>query len=207
MRELAIVSQFPDLSWRWQDDVPILKGIYHFNTEYRGIVFQDSFNLEFIFPQNYPENIPLVKELDKKIPDKFHHLINGYLCLCTPLEQWLIFSKRPTLENYIKNLLNPYLLSWLWYDKYNEMPWGERCHGPMGLVQSYQEILNIKDLDHTILFMIKFLRNEIYQRQECPCGSGLPFRKCHKTIINRLANQLPQGQLRADFISILRRMA
>jgi hypothetical protein len=78
---------------------------------------------------------------------------------------------------------------------------GERCHGPMGLVQSYQELLNIKDLDHTILFMIKFLRNEINQRQECPCGSGLPFRKCHKSIINRI--QLPQGQLCADLINIL----
>jgi hypothetical protein len=192
------------LSWRWYDGIPILKGIYHFKTEYRDIVFQDSFNLEFNFPQNYPENIPIVKELDKKIPDKFHHFTNGYLCLCTPLEQWLIFSKKPTLENYIKNLLNPYLLNWLWYAKYNEMPWGERNHGPMGLVQSYQEILNINDFDHTILFMIKFLRNEIYQRQECPCGSGLPFRKCHKTIINKIANRLPQGQIDADFRSILR---
>jgi hypothetical protein len=200
---LAVVSKFPDLSWRWHDDVPILKGIYQFKTEYRGIPFQDSFNLKFNFPQNYPENIPLVNELDKKIPDKFHHFTNGNLCLCTPLEQWLVFSKEPTLENYIKNLLNPYLLSWLWYDKFNEMPWGERSHGVMGLVQSYQEKLNINDLEHTILFMVKFIKNEMYQRQDCPCGSGLPFRKCHKKIINRLENQLPQDQLRIDFYSIL----
>ena len=83
------------------------------------------------------------------------------------------------------------------------MPWGERQHGPMGIVESYQELLNIKDLKHMTQFMIEFARNEIHRMQNCPCGSGLPFKKCHRKIIYKLENCLPKGQLIRDFISIL----
>ena len=49
------------MSWRWYNDIPVLKGAYQFKTEYREVPFQDSFNLEFYFPPDYPENLPLVK--------------------------------------------------------------------------------------------------------------------------------------------------
>jgi hypothetical protein len=191
------------LSWRWHDDFPVLKGDYHFGTEYRGISFQDTFNLEFNFPPDYPENLPVVKEIDNKIPNLFHRFTDGSLCLCTTAEQYLIFSKQPTLENYIKNLVNPYLLSWLWYQRFNEMPWGERSHGGRGLLESYQELLQISDQQCVIIFMVKFVKNEIYQKQECPCGSGLPFKKCHRNILFQLQNYLPKGQMILDFIKII----
>ena len=202
MRELDAASQFPDLSWRWHDDIPILKGVYQFKMDYRGYSFQDNFNLEFVFPPNYPEKIPLVRELDSKIPSMFHRNPDGCLCLCTPVEQYLIFSKEPTLENYIYSLLNPYLLSWLWYQRFNEMPWGERHHGVKGLIESYQELLKLRNIKHTIHFMYKFVYNRIHNKQECPCGSGLLYKNCHKSIIIDIENYFPKGRLVYDFISI-----
>ena len=83
------------------------------------------------------------------------------------------------------------------------MPWGERRHGPMGLVESYQELLKLRSLKHTILFMIEFIRNGIHQKQSCPCGSGLSIKKCHGNTIIKLENCLPRGQLIRDFIYIL----
>jgi len=204
LRELNTATQFSELSWRWYDDVPILKGIYHFQINYRGIPFQDSFNLEFYFPHDYPENLPLVKELDNKIPKEFHHFTDGSLCLCTPAEQWLIFSKNPTLENYIKNLVNPYLLCWLWYEKFNEMPWGERQHGPVGIIESYQDLLKLNNPEQTLHFLKILFFNEIDSRGYCPCGSGLSFRKCHKTAITKVTNRLPMDYIKKDFITILR---
>jgi hypothetical protein len=106
-----------------------------------------------------------------------------------------IFSRVPRLENYIRNLLNPYLLGWLWYQQFNEMPWGERTHGLSGLVESYQELLNIKNRQCLLDFMYKYIRKKLFQRQDCPCGSGLPFKKCHKNLIIRLENCLPDEQL------------
>jgi hypothetical protein len=203
LRELDAVSLFPNLSWRWNNDIPILRGIYQFQTEYKGIVFKENFNLEFFFPRTYPDDLPAVKEIDNKIPSTFHHFTDGSLCLCAPVEQYMIFSKTPTLENYIRNLLNPYLLGWLWYQRFNEMPWGERTHWLIGLLESYQELLNIKEKQYVLPFMYRYVRNELFQWQECPCGSGLPFKKCHRNLLNRLENRLPKGQLVHDFINII----
>ena len=143
-----------------------------------------------------------MKELDNKIPATFHHFTNGVLCLCAPVEQQLIFSKKPTLENYIKNLVNPYLLSWLWYEKFNEMPWGERQHGPVGIIESYQYLFKLENPQQTIYFLKKFLMNEIDNRGECPCGSGLPFRKCHKTVVMKVTNRLPMDYIIHDLLNI-----
>jgi hypothetical protein len=191
------------LSWQWHNDIPILKGTYHFEEEYRDEYFKDSFKLEIYFPPDYPEKTPLVKELDNKIPSTFHRNPDGCLCLCTPVEQCLVFSKEPTLENFIKNLLNPYLLCWLWYQRKNKMPWGERKHGIMGLIESYQELLKLIDIKHTIQFMVEFIKNRIHHTQNCPCGSGLSFKRCHGNIILELENNLSRGQLIHDFIFIL----
>jgi len=191
------------LTWRWHNDIPKLKGVYQFKKEYRGYSFQDNFNLEFDFSSNYPEKLPLVKELDNKIPATFHRNPDGCLCLCTPVEQYLIFFKEPTLEIFINNLLNPYLLSWLWAQRFNEMPWGERRHGIKGLIESYQELLKLRNFKHTMQFMVEYIKNEIHHKQDCPCGSGLPFKKCHRNVIINLENSLPKGQIICDFITIL----
>jgi hypothetical protein len=84
------------------------------------------------------------------------------------------------------------------------MPWGERSHGILGLLESYQELLKINGKRRVIPFMIKFVKNEIYQWQECPCGSGLPFKKCHRNITIQVQNYLPKGQMALDFIDIIR---
>jgi hypothetical protein len=191
------------LSWRWNNNIPKLKGIYRFEEEYRDEIFKDSFKLEINFPPDYPEKPPLVKELDNKIPLTFHRNPDGCLCLRTPVEQYLVFSKVPTLENFMKNLLNPYLLSWLWYQRFTEMPWGERKHGILGLVESYKDLLKLKNCKHTIQFMVEFIKNEIHHRKDCPCGSGLSLKRCHGNIILELEHNLPRGQLIHDFIFIL----
>jgi hypothetical protein len=191
------------LSWRWYNDIPALKGTYHFSKDYRGENFKDTFNLEINFPPDYPEKSPLVKELDSKIPATFHRNPDGCLCLCAPAEQYLVFSKEPTLENYIKNLLDPYLLSWLWYERFNEMPWGERSHGSIGLLESYQELMGLINSKETAFLITKFITNKIGRNDICPCGSGLSFKKCHRKIIFKLENSLPKEQLIHDFNHIL----
>ena len=83
------------------------------------------------------------------------------------------------------------------------MPWGERRHGSIGIIESYQELLNLRNIKHTIQFMVGFIKNEIHHKQDCPCGSGFSFKKCHRNLISKLENSLPQGQLIFDFIITL----
>ena len=156
--------------------------------------------MEFDFPCDYPSNLPTVKELDKKIPETFHRNQNLNLCLCAPAEEWLIFTKRPTLENFILNLLNPYLLCWLWYDKFKEMPWGERQHGPTGIIESYRDLLRLDSLDVATAFIKKLAMNNLQRNDTCPCGSGLSYRHCHMLKVQKLTNRLPSGQIIRDII-------
>lgn len=197
------VSKFPDLKWRWENEIPILKGQFHFHTVYRNVELQDTFNLVFDFPQNYPDEPPLVMEVDGKVDPKYHHYSNGALCLGTPAEYEISFTKTPTLENFILNLLNPYLAGWLWYKQFGEMPWGERSHGWIGLCESYQDLFKIDNKENVIPFLERLAKDEIHQRDVCPCGSGKPYRNCHKKIINRSFIHISHERIFADYQTIL----
>jgi hypothetical protein len=98
------------------------------------------------------------------------------------------------------NLLNPYLYSWLWFSKYGKMPWGERSHGLVGLCESYQDMLKITDKTKVIPFLKLITTNQIRPRAGCPCGSGQPYRKCHKKLVDKLLNSKTRGQIFHDYI-------
>jgi hypothetical protein len=190
------------LKWRWEHDIPVLRGHFRFHTIYRNTELQDTFNLVFSFPRNYPNEPPLVIEADGKIDPKFHHYSNGALCLSAPAEYRMVFIKTPLLENFIRNLLNPYLAGWLWFKQFGEMPWGERSHGWIGLCEFYQELFKIGDKENVIPFLEQLARDEIYQRAACPCGSGKPYRNCHKKIVNRSFVHILHEQIVTDYQAI-----
>jgi hypothetical protein len=115
----------------------------------------------------------------------------------------MIFAKAPTLENFIHNLLNPYLAGWLWHKQFGKMPWGERSHGWVGLCESYQALFKIDGKENVIPFLEQLVKGEIHQRAGCPCGSGKPYRNCHKKIINRIFAHISQKQIIFDYQTIL----
>jgi hypothetical protein len=191
------------LKWRWENEIPVLKGHFQFHTIYRNVELQDAFNLIFHFSQNYPNEPPLVIEVDGKIDPRFHHYSNGALCLAVPAEYNIIFAKTPTLENFILNLLNPYLAGWLWHKQFGDVPWGERSHGWIGLCESYHELLKIDAKENVIPFLEQLARGVIHQRANCPCGSGKPYRNCHKKIINKFSVHISREQIVSDCQTIL----
>ncbi|GHT78499.1 hypothetical protein FACS1894130_05180 [Spirochaetia bacterium] len=203
LRELDAATHYPDLSWRWKNDIPLLQGKYQFHRRYKDIEYKDIFELELTFLNDYPDSIPIVKEIGGRIPPDFHRNMDGELCLTTPAELYGIFSKEPTLENYIENLVDPYLFGWLYYQQFKIMPWGERKHGAKGLIESYKELLHIEKDANTIVLLRQIAANTIKQRELCPCGSGIPFRKCHKKQVQRLLINIPQKILIQDCLTII----
>ncbi|MDR2407676.1 MAG: hypothetical protein LBE13_06160 [Bacteroidales bacterium] len=123
--------------------------------------------------------------------------------VAAPAEYRMIFAKAPTLENFIHNLLNPYLAGWLWHKQFGKMPWGERSHGWVGLCESYQALFKIDGKENVIPFLEQLVKGEIHQRAGCPCGSGKPYRNCHKKIINRIFAHISQKQIIFDYQTIL----
>lgn len=107
------------------------------------------------------------------------------------------------MEGFINNLVNPYLLSWLWLEKFGKMPWGERRHGWIGICESYQELLKINNQENVIPFVKRLALNNINQREICPCGSGIPYRNCHKKIVNRAFLHYNRNDFISDYHDII----
>jgi hypothetical protein len=183
--------------------MPILGGNYVFCKKYESVEYSDTFELVFSFPQDYPNNPPIVNEIGGKIPNGFHRYSNGGLCLCSIIEQYILFSKNPTLENYMERLVNPYLLSWLYFKAHGVMPWGERAHGGKGLIESYKELLHIDNERNLLLFLRNLTIGTIEQRKPCPCGSGVPFRNCHKRRVEKVFISIPESIIYNDYMIIM----
>jgi len=83
------------------------------------------------------------------------------------------------------------------------MPWGERSHGIRGIYESYGELLGIKD--HAILFSFlgKIILGRMSQREMCPCGSNIPYRKCHKKIVQKFFIKIPITRIASDYSFML----
>lgn len=203
IRELEQTKQYPELGWRWQENIPILSGRYYFYGTWNNIKLNDDFFLQFYFPPDYPDSLPFVIETEGKIPAYYHRSREeGWLCLASPPELYIQFNRNRSLKNYIENLLNPYLYRWLYLKKFNEPPWGERSHYEAGIIEGYKKILNISNEEKLLLFLEIILKNNIQWRQVCPCGSNLMLRKCHKKQINFIKKNVPLRQIYEDFMKI-----
>ena len=73
----------------------------------------DSFEIEMLIPNAYPDILPRVRETGGKIDSKYEHVfLNGFLCLAVPVEMRRIFHQQPSLLGFVNRLVIPYFF-WL----------------------------------------------------------------------------------------------
>lgn len=158
-----------------------LKGMFDFSAEYNGILIEDSYNLCIKVPYSFPKQLPVVKELDNRIPPfkEFHAYKDGSFCYGSPLRlQWII-SKNPSLNAFAKNCLVHYLYAVSYKLKFKgKMPF-ELAHGLPGQLNDYIDLFGLKNIDQVkktlnLLGMKKRLANKYL----CPCGCSLRLGKC-----------------------------
>ncbi len=156
-----------------------ISGHLTFRSEYAGIEIQDGFSIFIEIPARYPDAIPTVKEMAGRIPNNFHKFDNDVLCLGTPTDQWIKFNQSKTLLGFIENLVVPHLFSFCFKEKTGRMPFGERSHGGLGILEFYCEYFELKDFE-AARKLLKLLATGSYRREKtCPCGSGRRLRSCH----------------------------
>lgn len=129
----------------------------------------------------YSDELPYVIDTDKMIESSYHHyyLTNRKLCLETDSKIRIRFINGFNLLEWMDEFVEPYFVSYEYYQLYGKFPNGERNHGIIGIVESYQDLLHAKDLFETYKFM-KYIKEKPYRgHHDCPCGSELPIRKCH----------------------------
>lgn len=156
-----------------------ISGHLAFSSEYQGVRVQEAFLIFIKIPENYPEALPTVKEMGGRIPPDFHHNTGGALCLATPTDQWVKFNKCKSFLGFVESLVVPYLFSFCFKMRTGKMPFGERSHWGLGILEFYCEYFELTDFE-VARKLLKLLANGGYHRNKtCPCRSGRRLRNCH----------------------------
>ena len=150
---------------------------------------EDAFKIELRIPAVFPRVVPRVRELDGRVPENFHRIANGDLCLGSPLRLQLILSKTPTLVGFVEKCVVPYLVGFNVFEQTGKMPFGELAHGLQGLFDEYKQIFGVKADSACVEFLrLLSLKRRVANKRPCPCSSGRRLGKCHNRQANNLRN-------------------
>lgn len=131
-----------------------------------------------------------------------HCFADGRACVATPAELNRLFTRPPTLPQYVNCVALPFLFALLHFETYGSWPWGERSHGALGLLEGagalrceghpvHGEVLKDVLSQCGVAEVLGLARRSA----DCPCGSGARFAKCHADAY-REARSLRRMQMR-----------
>lgn len=169
-----------------------LAGKLYLNESYNDFKVVDQFVISIIITKNYPYEIPKVYELSNKITRSYHHLYSDRE-LCLGIEGEIMFNCKGklTVEYLINKYIKPYFYSYKYYERFEEMPFGERSHGIKGILEAYMEIFNVDNVIDAYYCLLQVVKVPYRGHLPCVCGSGLKTRKCHpltKSILDLIEN-------------------
>jgi len=181
---------------------------------FNSITILDCFNIEVNLKYSEKSILPSIrctddkienisKKLNKKLND-LHINENGTFCLTIyPEEKKFFTASQFNIQEYFKNLVEPFLYWVCYYEKYNKAPWNEYAHGYLGIIEY------IGDNNLSFSEMYKLLKKEqvslrkilhIYRQRKCLCEeyklknkSQSKIRNCHPRIwkgIKKIKNLL-----------------
>lgn len=131
----------------------------------------------------FPNEFPIVKEVGERIPrkDDRHVYQNGACCLTTkPKEQILIRKFIKTIPQFIDEIVVKFFLNNSYFEYSGEYKNGAYSHGIIGILESYADIANIKNVALLEYILKARLINYKFERNEkCFCNSGKKFKNCH----------------------------
>lgn len=162
----------------------------------------DSYMLEIVVPDKFPQALPKVMETGGKIPrdGNFHVNSDGTLCLGSPLRLLIKIQQSPSLTGFADQCLVPYLYAVSYKLIHGgDFVFGELAHGDQGIVDDYSKLLGLKD-KHQVKQAIKLLgmKKKIANKMPCPCGCGKILGKCsfHQKL-NEFRRMAPTSWFRA----------
>lgn len=147
----------------------------------------DSYDVELRVPKGFPGKLPTVKETGKRIARSFHTNPDGTLCLGAPIRLHMAIGRSPTLPEFVKKCVVPFLYGWSYKERHGVYPFRELPHGDSGVVQDLARLLGSDDKDVCLgLLLLGSMPRRKANRKMCPCGSGLRVGKCHHSLLDSL---------------------
>ncbi len=180
---IEFLALHPKLSLtKLTDDKIVIEGDFDIDAKIEGLeTIKDTYKLRITLTGNFPREIPIVYELESKIPknEDFHINSDGSLCMGSKIRLKSILRQSPSLENFAKRILEPYLYSISYKQQNGCFPVGELKHGAAGLIQDYEELFNVEG-ECAVLSVLEILgrKERIANKLPCPCGCGNRLGKC-----------------------------
>jgi hypothetical protein len=188
--EAEIQERYPDLRVLIEKGQILLRGSYPVADD--GEVL-DRYLVEITLPSEFPDAVPVVREISGRIPalaDR-HVYRNGTLCVLVP-EDWLLHERR-TLLSFLDGPLRNFFIGESLVARGHPRPFGERSHGLRGLFEAYGEIVGSADPLTIRRYLECLAKRQIKGHWDCPCGSGLRVRKCHRDQLRHLRERMPRS--------------
>ena len=134
------------------------------------------------------DDLPKVWEISNKVKNSYRHLYEDKrLCLATDLEQRLYLEKHTIIE-WIKEYVETYFISYIYYKKYGVFPFGEHSHGEIGTYEFIKKHYKMDNLNEAKSIYLYVCTQKYRGHLDCPCGSGKKLRNCHGNIILEILN-------------------
>lgn len=205
----GIGFSFKETSLHVLKDKIEITGHLQFNQIYKEVQLQDEYLIQILLPTDFPNTIPIVKEMNGRIPSSadYHNNKEGTgFCLGVPGEINGKIYNNPTFEYFVSKIVVPFLYAHTFHEKYNEYPWLTREHCSKGIIEYYQDLFKFKDEKATkkFLFNIAFFKNPIKGHNLCPCESGIKFRNCHRSKYIELTEYHSHKNIQKDVLQIIK---
>ena len=191
-----------------QNEIEII-GRIRFDQKYKDIQLQDEYLIQILFPLNFPDQIPIVREINGRIKssaDYHNDKERDGFCLGVPGEIHNKICNSPTFNYFIAEIVVPFLYANTFYEKYKKYPWPTREHCSKGIIEYYQSLFKFNDekVTQNFLLNIAFFKNSISGHNLCPCGSGKKFKDCHRKEYTDLIKYHSHRNIQKDVLQIIK---
>jgi len=198
-----VLQNFIDLKCSSASSV---EGYIEFHASYNNIRIQDRYHIKITKGNPHSEYLPALYEMggrtfeianDFHIKDTrdLHKNTDGTACVCTKQVEKLKWPPGSTLNQYIENLVIPYLYALSFYSINGFWPWGDLLHGACGLLQYYNSPELESDIDEIVGVFMAIRKDlnwkEVFRHLKkpnpdylCLCGSKRKISECHFDVYN-----------------------
>ncbi len=154
----------------------------------------DRYEISIQLPQDYPESLPIVREVGGRIPwnEDSHVERDGRACVLLPDDRWRCFPLGAPFSIYVRGPLHNFFLSQTVHAETGEWPFGEWGHGVRGIYEYYWQLLRTEDALVVQRFLRVLAKIDLNRGQACPCGSGEKVKRCCVAKITDLRGKIPR---------------
>lgn len=164
----------------------------------------ETYTLDIVIPINSTD-LPYVIDSGKQIADTYHHFYptSRKLCLETDTRIRIRFINGFNLVEWMDEFVEPYFVYYKYYQQYDSFPTGERQHGCVGILETYQDLFHTSNIKEAFWIM-SYIKDSHYNgHHPCPCGCQKYIRKCHGKWILPFYNDLRMKELLLSDLTII----